>query len=419
MFGSLKSNNKSQQRRHNVVNKTIKSPRSQTIRLSGKQPSLDDECDKMPELDDSVTSLSNYHSTEEEITRSAKPRGNTMHACCICNLSGKKMQSRSMECQRCQTTFCRDCVNIGAKERTLINGRNDIFWLCTDCVNSVKTNWMVEKDKEETLHLDSILSEMKQKLDNLETELKNKIDKDTSRNIAKEVFVESVNKSETVKQSGFITSRGEVGNITPDASTACMTYADAAKQIVKEVLEVKTKTEESIEERKLNILVFNMNESTASSKEDQRIDDMGTFRDICNACDMPVPQSDIVKITRLGSPKADRKPRATMVTVKKEETKRALFRNLYKLKETENKQYEQIAMSHDMTFEEKENNRKLLDVANKKRNEEPSENYTFVVRGPPWNRYIQRVRKRQQNTIIKTTFMPELSDQQPGVEQSA
>ena len=60
-------------------------------------------------------------------------------------------------------------------------------------------------------------------------------------------------------------------------------------------------------------------------------------------------------------------------------------------------------MNHDMTEAEKENNRKLLEEAISKRQQEPSENYTFVVRGPPWDRKIQRVRRRLQVYTLQPT----------------
>ena len=72
-------------------------------------------------------------------------------------------------------------------------------------------------------------------------------------------------------------------------------------------------------------------------------------------------------MTRLGVLKPDGKPRALLVALQKEDTKRSILCNLCKLKESDNKQYEGIAINHDMTSEEKVNNKKLLEGARKKR----------------------------------------------------
>ena len=425
MLSSIKSK-KSKQQRHDVDDYNSRLPRSRAENEEGREQSLlHDEFASTNKTQDSSTSLSHYHSTMEVNNGSTKAKHIISCVCNACHLSGKKMETRSMVCQCCQTVYCRDCIGMSAKERTVVKDRNDIWWLCSSCIHNVKISWNMNVEQSKIEKFECQLTEMKQRILKLETDVQQKIDKAVSMEIAQKVVKESETvslPSHTMVQTSSMPPLSTNHALQPNAimdnyPSAQMTYADVAKmkKIAEQVIEDKSKTDKSVEERKLNILVFNMNESTKEMKEDKLREDIETFCDICKACDAPVPETDIVKLSRLGAPKHYGKPRALILTVKKEETKRLLFRNLYKLKETENTKYCNIAMNHDMTDAEKENNRKLLEEARRKRNEEPSENYTFVVRGPPWDRKILRIRQRpqlnMQQSIQKSTDMSTMTSQ--------
>ena len=52
--------------------------------------------------------------------------------------------------------------------------------------------------------------------------------------------------------------------------------------------------------------------------------------------------------------------------------------------------YSRISISHDMTKEEREQNKKLLTEA-KKLQDEDQGNWTYKVRGPPWDLKIVKL----------------------------
>jgi hypothetical protein len=90
-----------------------------------------------------------------------------------------------------------------------------------------------------------------------------------------------------------------------------------------------------------------------------------------------------------------------MVTVQTERAKRKLFSNLYKLEFIE--LYKDIKINHDMTPEEKQAKKVLIEDAKKKTAElqanntltNDQKNWLFLIRGPPWEHRMVKVRPRQ------------------------
>ena len=297
MLNSFKSK-KNKLTIHDVDAYKSRLPRSRTQVDSKEQSLLLDENQTMDIVQDSNTSLSLYHSSMEVNNESNKAKHAVSHDCHACQLSGKKMEAKSMVCQCCQTVYCRDCIGMSAKERTVVNNRNDILWLCSLCIHEGKLPWKMKTEQSQIEKFDSLMAEMRQRIDKLETDMQQKIGKDIATEVAEMVVAKSKatnmpplpampvpHNSETDQLAS--TRYSCQSNVTTDnTSKAQMTYADVAKmkQIV-EVFEGKNKTEKSVNERKLNILVFNMKESDKVSKEDKLKEDMNTFRDISNACD--------------------------------------------------------------------------------------------------------------------------------------
>lgn len=72
------------------------------------------------------------------------------------------------------------------------------------------------------------------------------------------------------------------------------------------------------------------------------------------------------------------------------ECKKALFRNVGKLRDAE-ESYRKVSITHDMTVKEREENKILLDQAKSKIDK--TGRFKYVVKGPPWARKIHKVEK--------------------------
>ena len=98
-----------------------------------------------------------------------------------------------------------------------------------------------------------------------------------------------------------------------------------------------------------------------------------------------VPQ---VELVRLGA-KREKHIRPIKVSFQQSWDKRKLLSNLYKLKL--DKKFDNIRIAHDMTEEDRAENKRLLDQAYQMNKEEKPTEYRYKVRGPPWAMKIIKV----------------------------
>ena len=174
------------------------------------------------------------------------------------------------------------------------------------------------------------------------------------------------------------------------------------KNMIKEALTEGKREQQKVDERKKNIMVFNAPESAADNNDQCHKEDIELFYDICNEIDdsILINNHEVVKLRRFGTKESGKK-RPMMVTVQTERAKRKLFSNLYKLESIE--MYKDIQFNHDMTPEEKKAKKSLIENAKKKTAElqadntltSDEKNWMFLVRGPPWEHRMVKVRPRQ------------------------
>lgn len=173
------------------------------------------------------------------------------------------------------------------------------------------------------------------------------------------------------------------------------------KIIVKEAITEHQSHENNIEDRKTNIIVFNYPESHKTTLDQRKTEDKAAFIETCDSfCENNIPPSSILQTRRLGK-KVEGKLRPLLVKVNSETIKRTIFGQLHKLR---NMNDNNISMSHDMTKEERQRTKFMVDDAKKKTKDikdditldNDSKNWIFVVRGPPWKQTIEKVRPRTQ-----------------------
>ena len=116
---------------------------------------------------------------------------------------------------------------------------------------------------------------------------------------------------------------------------------------------------------------------------------------------------DILNVKRIGKFKRNVSqineevaPRPIIVTLK-EGIKEKIMRNVHRLKNTDNKMLKGIRVSHDMTQEERRKDAELRMEA-KRRNEEETDDFFYVVRGNPWERYILKLKKKEIQQALGT-----------------
>ncbi len=85
--------------------------------------------------------------------------------------------------------------------------------------------------------------------------------------------------------------------------------------------------------------------------------------------------------------------RPLLVSFESAEDKVKVMKNLHSLQNAE-ESLKALSVSHDMSKEERSLNNKLRAEAKQLNNNPAEENFTYVVRGDPWNRKIVKIKKR-------------------------
>ena len=124
----------------------------------------------------------------------------------------------------------------------------------------------------------------------------------------------------------------------------------------------KKKDEKDIEDRKKNIILFNVPESHADTAEKRKHEDISFFTNMHNTiCENNLTGNVIAQ--RLGKRPEDDSKRPLLVTVYSKTIKRKLFSRLYGMKDHET--YAKINVSHDMIKDERKQTKVLVEKAKK------------------------------------------------------
>ena len=182
--------------------------------------------------------------------------------------------------------------------------------------------------------------------------------------------------------------------------------SDKVKEdLAKDLLEKATNNIQRRMDRKNNIIVHGAPEEVSGELDrwvnSEKIKhDKAIILELCLEINVECYVDDILNIKRIGKFKSEVNqiseeiaPRPIIVTLK-EGIKEKIMRNVYRLKDTGNRMLKRIRVSHDMTQEERRKDEELRMEA-RRRNEEGTDNFFYVVRGNPWERYIMNLKKRE------------------------
>ena len=172
------------------------------------------------------------------------------------------------------------------------------------------------------------------------------------------------------------------------------------------VISQATKEVQSMVERRNNILVFNVPESECNMKNQVVRDDTNIFLELCNIVEAGVQESDIGTMNRIGKKnqkmiiKGKEKivSRPLLITLCNANVKHKVMKNECKLGKADDK-FRMMSIKHDMTQEERDQDKKLRAEAKDKQEINKSENFLYLVKGMPWERHMQKIniRKAEQN----------------------
>jgi hypothetical protein len=134
---------------------------------------------------------------------------------------------------------------------------------------------------------------------------------------------------------------------------------------IKVISQATTEVQSKVERRN-NILVFNVPESECNMKNKVVIDDTNIFLELCNIVEVGVQESDIGTMKRIGKTnqkriiKGEEKivSRPLLMTFCNANVKHKVMKNECKLRKADDK-FRMMSIKHDMTQEERDQDKKL------------------------------------------------------------
>ncbi len=304
------------------------------------------------------------------------------------------------------------CARVTEEENKIIGkSTNNINWYCVLCADKVEEmiheDWGQWKKKQEEMlstigDLTRQLGDMKDKdIANMDKRIKTleeydiKAIKEKIENGATAGSQESEETKEKIRNLGIEIEANKKATATKCNSEEVNGIMKAG--LNKENREMqstvrKTVAEEVSKAREKNIIIYRAEEGTSNLKEENIKHDKAIVRKLIQHCKGTMEEDTAIdKIIRLGR-KEEGKIRPLLVAFKELETKKGLFRNLKELgQEATPEELKNLSVSHDMTTQEREENKKLVAEARAKDQENPT--LRHIVRGAPWNREIVAIRR--------------------------
>ena len=220
-----------------------------------------------------------------------------------------------------------------------------------------------------------------QRLEELE---KNKVSKEElQEEMEKKADKEEVDRLEKRVSSMEGKQAASGSNVVNEGASCSKSPEEQAEEVIKEIKDQ--------EERKPNILVFNVPESNSSDSADSTKHDKEEVKQLAKQCKVPISKDEMISARRLG--KKGSNPRPLLIQFANDEKKKMLFKNLKLLQNAPDK-YRKMSVKNDLTEKQRKREKELREEAKKMENESSGES-SFKVRGPPWARKIVKVEKKE------------------------
>ena len=291
--------------------------------------------------------------------------------CVRCRKEFTDDESEVLECPRCDMHFCRVCVGLTTEEYKVISNRSDLHWFCPPCELKVIKNMREDKTIEQRCE-DFIAG--------VETRLK-KVENSTKKN--KEHMDKEIKRLDKKIDDSKKKSQG-----------TGQPPKEAIAKMVKEEIKESDEERKERERRKDNFIVFKMPEPDTTLKEEREKKDREKLISLCtDTLEVNIEDEDLVSVIRLGK-KHEENCRPLLVRVRSSELKKNIFTNLGKLADDdETKDYR---FDHDQTRKQREELKELVTKAKNMTEEDQTQGWRYLVRGPPWNRKIKKVKVEQE-----------------------
>jgi len=346
---------------------------------------------------------------------------------CLCGQCGKVVKE-GIQCDICDVWWHPVCAGINSDLCESLGTNEQLHWYCIRCNSGagkllkevLKMQDRMASVEDKIKKVDEMMDKLKEGMckdvDKVLTNIKKDLDERPTEKVIKQLIADEMNK---IKNEFFalkdLQPCAEIRQQVEDLTTAFVNdgkWTDVVKRQVeirindvseeiqdihKMVVETKQKADTEIdrEQRRKNIIIYRVPESSATSYEGRMNDDkklVGKIMDCVYGENYENYESQhITKVIRLGRRK-DTGDRPLLVQFENGMDKNYLMNNLRRLKNGD-EILKKLIISHDMTMSEREDCRKQVEEAKLKAAEDQSGEYIYRVRGLPGAMRVVRWRK--------------------------
>ena len=411
-----------------VAPRSMSMPRLEPV-INGKPVADHDE------VVDEVTDTK-IEGEEEEGARGAKRLRHESDSCLLC--TDQLVDDNNIQCNCCLEKVCKQCSKIPDEfwklmRKNMIPGTS---WLCNICqrsgglpslrrindtLESIKSSNEIHMNKldghivslkdEITLSVETKINEkMKSLTHSIEKQMSKKFKEDKD-SIIKVIDSKIDNKlanmehrldslgTDTIKKLEEQMDKRISETIEKKMETVTSTYVPASgspgspnTKMNNTITNVSAEMEEK-KKRKNNVIIHGLYEPIAENRDEQVLKDRDLVSNIVNGTlGVTLEKVHFSGLIRLGKIENKGK-RPLLVTLPTNEIKEEIYSRLPRLKHSK---FSDISIKHDMTPLERQAHNKLVEKAKAMEQQDNSGNFEYRVRGPPWKKYIAKLKKREE-----------------------
>ena len=260
-----------------------------------------------------------------------------------------KNESPAMECEICQQWYHIKCQGIKKAEYECIKGGgkknylSKLHWYCQTC-ERMAVNFMRTMT---SLHVkQQVLEERINQLEKIEM----KANQEEVDQLREEIKTVREGQLQAMEEK----QRELEEKVVMKSCTNYVSKEDVKKNISEEIetrLQEKEAEEKARKDRRNSIIVFGIKENQATNQKEKQTEDIREIKKILNEfCDVHLKEEDVAEVIHMGK-YTESKKRPVIMTIKTEEKKKEIFKNLQKLRRSD----ENITITHDLTQKQRRN----------------------------------------------------------------
>ena len=318
--------------------------------------------------------------------------------CKTCSKKFTKISDQLMECEYCENHYCSTCLGMTDTEYEH-HVHSSGMWFCRVCKPKVEETLKIEKEIEKRCQ--EHFEKYSRKLEQIEKVLQSKLGREEvvtlieeKQEREKKVVTKQQEKQliESVKK-GMDTK--SIADIVIEQLDKDSVNRDDVRVLIDRKFEENEKLASDRQSREKNVVIFRMDEPQTNMVRERQAKDGEVIKDMIAHMNIEAEQEvSIEKVIRLGGRGVNYKehPRPVLVTFSNFDSKKMFLRRSNTLKSSENELFSKVSVANDLTKKDRERELELVFMKNQK-NSEGVGPWKYVIRGPPGDRKLGKLRK--------------------------